>query len=91
MEIVLLEQAERDLAYWKRSGNKQIMNRITALLKDIALHPYTGIGKPEALKYQLSGYWSRRINSEHRIIYTVREEVVTVYVLAMHLTSCWRL
>lgn len=83
MEIVLLEQAERDLAYWKRSGNKQIMNRITALLKDIALHPYTGIGKPEALKYQLSGYWSRRINSEHRIIYTVHEEVVTVYVLAM--------
>lgn len=90
MEIVLLEQAERDLAYWKRSGNKQIMNRITALLKDIALHPYTGIGKPEALKYQLSGYWSRRINSEHRIIYAVHEEVVTVYVLAMPLTSCWR-
>lgn len=83
MEIVLLEQAERDLAYWKRSGNKQIMNRITALLKDIALHPYTGIGKPEALKYQLGGYWSRRINSEHRIIYAVHEEVVTVYVLAM--------
>lgn len=83
MEIVLLEQAERDLAYWKRFGNKQIMNRITALLKDIALHPYTGIGKPEALKYQLGGYWSRRINSEHRIIYAVHEEVVTVYVLAM--------
>lgn len=83
MEIVLLEQAERDLAYWKRFGNKQIMNRITALLKDIALHPYTGIGKPEALKYQLGGYWSRRINSEHSIIYAVHEEVVTVYVLAM--------
>lgn len=83
MEIVLLSQAERDLAYWKKSGNRQIMNRITALLKDIALHPYTGIGKPEALKYQLSGYWSRRINSEHRIIYAVHDDVVTVYVLSM--------
>ncbi len=83
MEIVLLSQAERDLAYWKKSGNKQIMNRITALLKDIALHPYTGIGKPEALKYQLSGYWSRRINSEHRIIYAVHDDIVTVYVLSM--------
>lgn len=83
MEIVLLSQAERDLDYWKKSGNRQIMNRITALLKDIALHPYTGIGKPEALKYQLSGYWSRRINSEHRIIYAVHDDVVTVYVLSM--------
>ncbi|MDE7149950.1 MAG: Txe/YoeB family addiction module toxin [Bacteroidales bacterium] len=83
MEIVLLSQAERDLDDWKKSGNKQIMNRITALLKDIALHPYTGIGKPEALKYQLSGYWSRRINSEHRIIYAVHDDIVTVYVLSM--------
>lgn len=83
MEIVLLSQAERDLDYWKKSGNRQIMNRITALLKDIALHPYTGIGKPEALKYQLSGYWSRRINSEHRIIYAVHDDIVTVYVLSM--------
>ncbi len=83
MEIVLLSQAERDLDYWKKSGNRQIMNRITALLKDIALHPYTGIGKPEALKYQLSGYWSRRINSEHRIIYAVHDDTVTVYVLSM--------
>lgn len=83
MEIVLLSQAERDLDYWKKSGNRQIMNRITALLKDIALHPYTGIGKPEALKYQLSGYWSRRINSEHRVIYAVHDDVVTVYVLSM--------
>lgn len=83
MEIVLLSQAERDLDYWKKSGNRQIMNRITALLKDIAQHPYTGIGKPEALKYQLSGYWSRRINSEHRIIYAVHDDVVTVYVLSM--------
>ena len=43
------------------------MKKITDLLKDIAEYPYTGIGKPEPLKYELAGYWSRRINSEHRI------------------------
>ena len=59
------------------------MNRITALLKDIVEHPYTGIGKPEPLKYDLAGKWSRRINSEHRIIYSVNEDIVTVYVFAM--------
>lgn len=83
MEIVFLEQAEKDREYWKKTGNKAIMNRITALLKDMAEHPYTGIGKPEPLRYELAGYWSRRINSEHRIIYSVHEEKVVVYVLSM--------
>ena len=83
MEIVLLEQAQKDRDYWKESGNKAIMNRITALLKDIVEHPYTGIGKPEPLKYDLAGKWSRRINSEHRLIYSVNENIVTVYVFAM--------
>jgi toxin YoeB len=83
MEIVFLEQAEKDREYWKKSGNKAIMNRITALLEDIITHPYTGIGKPEPLKYELAGCWSRRINSEHRIIYSVNDEIITVYVLSM--------
>ncbi len=59
------------------------MNKITALLKDMAEHPYTGIGKPEPLKYELAGYWSRRINSEHRIVYSVREDKLIIYVLSM--------
>ena len=83
MEIIFLGQAEKEREYWKKSGNKAIMNKITALLKDIAEHPYTGIGKPEPLKYELAGYWSRRINSEHRIVYSVDEEVVRVYVLSI--------
>ena len=83
MEIIFLGQAEKDREYWKKSGNKAIMNKITALLKDIAEHPYTGIGKPEPLKYELAGYWSRRINSEHRIVYSVDEEAVRVYVLSI--------
>ena len=83
MEIILLEQAQNDRDYWKKSENKAIMNRITALLKDIMEHPYTGIGKPEPLKYDLAGIWSRRINSEHRLIYSVNENIITVYVFSM--------
>jgi toxin YoeB len=83
MEIKLLKQEKADLEYWKKSGNTAIMKRITALLKDIAEHPYTGIGKPEQLKFDLAGKWSRRINAEHRIIYTVKDDMLIVYVLSM--------
>lgn len=83
MEIKLLEQARIDLEYWRKTGNKAIMNKITVLLKDILEHPYTGIGKPEALKYELAGKWSRRINSEHRIVYSVHEETIVVYIFSM--------
>ena len=71
MEIVLLEQARKDRDYWKKSGNTKIQNRISALLKDILQHPFTGIGKPEPLKHNLKGLWSRRINDEHRLVYQV--------------------
>ena len=83
MEIVLLPQAQKDRDYWKKSGNKAIMERISALLKDIMEHPYTGIGKPEPLKYDPAGKWSRRINAEHRLIYSVNENIITVYVFSM--------
>ena len=83
MEIVLLPQAQKDRDYWKKSGNKAIMERISALLKDIMEHPYTGIGKPEPLKNDLAGKWSRRINAEHRLIYSVNEDIITVYVFSM--------
>ncbi|MBQ0062395.1 MAG: type II toxin-antitoxin system YoeB family toxin [Prevotella sp.] len=55
MEIVLLPQAEADRNYWKQTGNKTVMKRISALLLDIQKHPFTGIGKPEPLKYDLKG------------------------------------
>jgi toxin YoeB len=74
VEIIYSEKAQKDREFWKKSGNKAIMNKITALIEDIQLHPFEGIGKPEPLKYQLSGLWSRRINQEHRIIYKVTEE-----------------
>ena len=70
MEVVYSEKAQRDREFWKKSGNKAIMNKITALIDDIQQHPFEGIGKPEQLKHQLSGRWSRRINQ----IYKVTEE-----------------
>ena len=81
--IVLTEQAVEDYRFWKSTGNKGILNKITRLLEDMSEHPYVGIGKPEALKYELAGFWSRRINSEHRIVYRVIEDVVEIDVLAM--------
>lgn len=60
-----MPEAEEDLAYWKATGNKRIMRRITKLLEDILQHPFTGIGKPEPLKGDLHGVWSRRITDEH--------------------------
>jgi len=74
VDVIYSEKAQKDRDYWKKSGNKAIMNKISALIEDILLHPYEGIGKPEPLKYHLIGRWSRRINQEHRIIYEVIDE-----------------
>ena len=69
MEIDYTEEAQEDLLFWKKSGNKIIQKKIQELLIDIQLHPEIGIGKPEQLKHKLTGCWSRRINQEHRIVY----------------------
>ena len=74
MQIVFTTKARKDLDFWIKSGNKSILSKIANLIEDIQLHPFEGIGKPEQLKHQLSGRWSRRINQEHRIIYKVTEE-----------------
>lgn len=74
MQIDFSEKAKEDLTFWRKSGNKGVLNKIYALISDIQVNPYEGIGKPEPLKYNLSGYWSRRINQEHRIIYQVTDK-----------------
>lgn len=74
MQIDFSDKAKLDLDFWIKSGNKGILKKIYSLIEDIQLHPYEGIGKPEPLKHQLSGKWSRRINQEHRIIYKVTED-----------------
>ena len=85
--LVFSMQARTDWDYWKQSGNTAITRKITALLEDMTEHPYMGIGKPEPLKYELSGCWSRRINREHRIIYRVKETEIEVEVLSMRYHS----
>ncbi|RAV30727.1 Txe/YoeB family addiction module toxin [Sinomicrobium soli] len=72
MEVVYTEKALKDRAYWIKRADQAIQKKITNLIKSIEDHPYEGIGKPEALKYELSGFWSRRINREHRLIYYIR-------------------
>jgi toxin YoeB len=84
MEIVYTEKAKSDIDFWKKSGNKQIQKRISELISSIALTPYHGIGKPELLKYELAGKWSRRITQEHRIVYEVEETRVIIISLLYH-------
>lgn len=74
MQIDFSDKAKSDLDFWIKSGNRGILNKIYSLIQDIQLHPFEGIGKPEQLKHNLTGRWSRRINQEHRIIYKVTEE-----------------
>lgn len=81
--IILSDQARKEYLYFSQSGNKIILNKITVLLNDIAEHPYTGIGKPEPLKYELTDKWSRRITSEHRLVYSVNDDRVEVDILSM--------
>jgi toxin YoeB len=71
MEVVYKDKAIDDIKFWKTSGQKTIQNKISRLIEDILLHPETGIGKPELLKYELSGLWSREIDKGNRLIYEV--------------------
>jgi toxin YoeB len=84
VEIVFTDKAKADLAFWKKSGNKQITTRITQLLQSILESPFKGIGKPEALKYNFGGLWSRRITQEHRLVYSVNEDIATIISLRHH-------
>lgn len=84
MEVEFLGKALDDIDYWKKSGNKTIQKRIIKLLDSISKTPWTGIRKPEPLKHELSGYWSRRINDEHRIVYIVSNNRIKVISLRFH-------
>lgn len=84
MEVVLLPVAGEHLLYWKKSGNKKAQVRISELIKDILQHPFSGIGKPEPLRFELAGKWSRRITKEHRLVYAVQNNIVYIYSLKGH-------
>ena len=83
MEIIYSDEVKRDIEYWKKSGNKIIQNKIQQLVDAIEESPFEGIGKPEPLKYNLAGLWSRRINWEHRIIYKLLEDEQTIKIYSL--------
>ena len=72
------DKAKGDIEFFKKSGNKAVLKKIFTLLNEIIESPFVGTGKPEPLKYNLTGYWSRRINREHRLVYEVTEEIIII-------------
>ena len=83
MRPIFAEQAWDDYLYWQKT-DKKLLERINVLIKDISRTPLTGIGKPEPLKNALSGYWSRRINDEHRIVYRIADGALFIAQLRYH-------
>lgn len=83
MKLVFSEHAWEEYLYWQRVDRK-LLKRINTLIQDIQRSPYKGIGKPEPLKHALSGYWSRRINDEHRLVYKVANDSLFIAQLRHH-------
>ena len=83
MNLVFSEHAWEDYLYWQKT-DKKLVQRINALIKEISRTPHEGTGKPEPLKHALSGYWSRRINDEHRIVYRVADGALFIAQLRYH-------
>ncbi len=86
MKYVFVDESWEDYLYWQRI-DKKMLKRINLLLKDIARNPYEGIGKPEPLKHNYRGFWSRRIDGEHRLIYQVRENEIRILKCRFHYDS----
>lgn len=83
MLVSFTENAWDDYLYWQ-TIDKKLVKRINDLIKDMKRCPFEGIGKPEGLKYDLAGKWSRRINDEHRIVYIVEGENIIIYTCRYH-------
>jgi len=83
MKLVFTELSWEDYLFWQ-NNDKQKLKRINELLKDISRNPYEGIGKPEPLKFNYAGFWSRRIDEEHRIIYRVINDEIQIAKCRFH-------
>ena len=83
MKLTFSSRAWDDYLYWQKT-DKKILKRVNALIKAIVRDPFEGLGKPEPLKHGLSGYWSRRINDEHRIVYRVSGDALLIAQLRFH-------
>ena len=83
MKLIFEDDAWEDYLYWQKH-DKQMVERINKLIKEIQREPFTGIGKPEALKHALAGFWSRRITGEHRMVYRVEGNALLIAQLRFH-------
>ncbi len=83
MKLIFSEHAWEDYLYWQRT-DKKVLRRINALLKEVQRSPFTGVGKPEPLRHNLSGYWSRRVTDEHRLIYKIEGDGLLIVQLRYH-------
>lgn len=80
-ELAISNRADLQIQKLKKSGNKAAIKKLFTLLDEISQHPREGAGQPEMLKHELAGFWSRRINKEHRIIYSIDDEVLIVDII----------
>ena len=83
MEIIFSKNSWEDYTSWQ-SEDKKILKKINDLIRDIQRNPYEGLGKPEPLKYDLAGLWSRRIEREHRLVYKVMGDEILIYSCRYH-------
>lgn len=83
MKLTFSDEAWEDYQYWQRQDRKMV-ERINKLIKEVQRDPFAGIGKPEPLKHALSGFWSRRITDEHRLVYRVTEDALEIAQLRFH-------
>ncbi len=83
MRLIFSEHGWEDYLYWQQADRKMLL-RINALIKEIQRQPFQGIGKPEPLRHGLSGYWSRRLNDEHRLVYKVTEDALFIAQIRYH-------
>jgi toxin YoeB len=83
MKLIFVDESWEDYLYWQQTDRK-VLSKINDLLQDISRNPYSGLGKPEPLKYKYQGYWSRRINDEHRLIYRVKDDEIHIAKCRFH-------
>ena len=83
MRLIWSEKSWEDYLYWQ-SHDKKILKKINNLIKDIKREPFDGLGKPEPLRYELAGCWSRRITDEHRIVYMVEDQSISIVSCRFH-------
>ena len=83
MKIIFTPSAWEEYLFWQ-STNPKTLKRINFLIKETARNPYAGIGKPEGLKHMLSGYWSRRVDQQNRMVYKVEEDSLLIIQLRYH-------